>query len=768
MNNHNQAAVTAAPRHDQGPVVLENDHLRIVFDRRGRVTDMLNRRTGIAYLRAGSTPVTSFAVDVYHADGSNLIHDAEEQEDGGFAMADPHLSLTERHGDLMRLTAESAAPVISSTRRGKTQTLKFAYALSPAIAFEFTVSLAESATVAVWRCKVANRKTAKVAERRRVYRVRFPILPNLCLGGTPTHNYLARTLAQGELLRNPARETYQAEENWVNKSHPPLRTHLLTYPGWASMPWTDLYLDDPAHPEQRCGLYLASYDPSFRQTDFVTIPNPAAETIELRIQTFAFLEPGHKWTSQDFITGMHAGDWHWAGDRYRTDSRTWLKPYHPPQWIREADGWFGTGAANYRYADLPKMLDDARWLGLDYLQCWSEMIETFGPDAPQKHYYCFFLPSPDRGGEAELRKACRVVRERGGHIGFYSNIWTFDAELPRPLDYWKAAIPPDVKVPDWQKEFRAYGSVFPDGHREEGDYINGYAGMCLSAKGYRDYLKFWIVDKYVHDYGVDAWYLDSCPVTMFNAARVCFNGDHASAPHGVGQGTVALVRELREASHKDVDLAISSETISDALMQYNSHALGIEMVAGFHHPKPEIYAYTFPEQIIFSGTCNGAGRGLKYYYPEMTNPTREDTMNQVFLQGFRFDILGYPVYKTDPYHQYLRKLIALRQQIKGELYTAAFKDTVGLGARPAQVEARVFRGQDGKGLIVTLFDRRADTAAFTLTIDPSALEVTRPRTATLYTLDGKAQQLDCRDEGAKQFAIAVPARTGAVAVVVVH
>ena len=732
-----KGTATAMTPPETGSFVLENALQRLVFDERGCLRELLNRKTGVGYVRAGAAASSPFVLDVYRADGPVTFTDREEEEAGGFSLSPPTLPPGEAHGELAHIgVAEAKSHAVKLTRTRNRQTLSCRYTLPHGIRFSFQVTLDDGAETACWRAKLENPGLAQRKNSRRVFRARFPILSNLCLDGAPADNYLARPLAQGELVRHPAQESFILKENWVGKDQPPMRTHLLTYPGWASMPWMDIYVSRPGRTEQTSGLYLASYDPTFQQIDLVTTPNPAADTLELRIQTFVGLEPGSRWTSQQFITGVHAGDWHWAGDRYRADSRAWLKPNAPPDWVRQSDGWFGSGAPNYQFADLPSMLDDARWLGLDYLQCWSEMIEPTDVNGRRKAYYCFFLPDPARGGEEALRAAAREVRRRGGHLGFYSNIWTFDAELPGALDQWKERIPRDVHIPDWQKEFRTFGSVFPDGHRDEGNYVNGYAGMCLCAQGYRDYLTHWIADKYVKDYGVDAWYLDSCPVTIFNAARVCFSREHGAAPHGVGRGIIALLQELRKKSDPTLHLAISSETISDVLMQYQSHALGIEMVAGFPHPKPEIYAYTFPEQIIFSGSCNGAGAGLVHYYPDMTHPTREDAMNRVFLMGYRFDILGYPLHRTEEFSQYLRSLIALRQQIKTALYAARFRDETGLGPRPEKVDVKVFQNPDTHALVLTIQDRRAIQDAFPLTLSLQLLGDKGITHATLYTLDG--------------------------------
>jgi hypothetical protein len=59
---------------------------------------------------------------------------------------------------------------------------------------------------------------------------------------------------------------------------------------------------------------------------------------------------------------------------------------------------------------------------------------------------------------------------------------------------------------------------------------------------------------------------------------------------------IELLERVRQAVQRHGDLAITSETVSDALMQYNSHALGLELIEGItRYPRPEIYTYTFPE-----------------------------------------------------------------------------------------------------------------------------------------------------------------------------
>jgi hypothetical protein len=622
----------------------------------------------------------------------------------------------------------------------------------------WSVTVPKDSPLTEWRIQVENRGGETPANDRRVYRVAFPVLEDLRIGERREANFLARPYAQGELVPDPSSYSFTRP-----KSSVPI--NVLTYIGWASMPWQDLYTADGG------GLYLASCDPTFQQIDLESWPDRNAGTMTLGVRTLAFLEPGKSWASQAFEVGIHEGDWHWAADRYRQWAAAHHRPYTGPEWVRkDCDGWLGTGVPTNRYSDYLAMFDDARWLGLDYLQIWSEMIENVGPNKARKPYYCFLWPDPDRGGEAELMRTVRAIRAAGGHVGFYHNVWTWDSEMAKGMEQWRDKLPADVRVPQWWGESRRWASVFPDGSRMAGNFTNGYSGMCPAAEGYQNYVLFWVVDRYLRSYGADAWYFDSMPVTMFGASRICFSDEHGQhRPHGVGRGTLELLDRVRTAAKPHGDMAITTETVSDALMQYNSHALGIELIDGLtSHPCPEIYTYTFPQHAIFSGTCNGAGSGLKYYYPGLDKPRREDTMNRVFLMGYRFDVLLRPVDRKNPFAQHLRRLIALRQQVKADLYASDFRDTIGLGPLPENIHAKLFRRRDGQGLTLNLVDRRqGEKKPFDLAIDLTKHDFASPGPAVLYQLDGRQAELTLRADQGK-LTLQVPPLTGEVAAIVVR
>ncbi len=741
------------------PIMIENALLRIVLDAEsGAVVAITNRKTNTQYMAATRCPKPPWIIDTYSANQGVFIRDPFERQSGGFSLYDPATPAGVK-GDLSHVRDVLKGKVrFTREKTGGGSRTTCACPLAGGLLVTYSIAVQEDSPLTEWRIQVDNRGGETPAGDLRVYRVAFPVLDGLRIGDRHESNFLARPYAQGELIPDPASYAFLRP-----KGQTPI--HVLTYPGWASMSWQDLYAREGG------GLYLASYDPSFQQMDLESWPDRTTATVTLDTRTLAFLEPGQSWTSQPFEVAIHPSDWHWAADRYRQWAQAHHRPYTGPAWVRnDCDGWLGTGGPTHKYHDLLVMFDDARWLGLNYLQIWSEMLENVGPGKSRKPYYCFLWPDPDRGGEEELSRVVHTIRSAGGHVGFYHNLWTWDSELAKGLALWRDKLPADVHVPAWWGEARRWASVFPDGSRMAGNFNHSYSGMCPAAEGYQDYVLSWVVDRYVKRYGADAWYFDSMPVTMFAASRICFSNEHGPCqPHGVGRGMLQLLERVRKAARPYGDLAITSETIDDALMQYNSHALGIELIDGLtRYPHPEIYTYTFPEHAIFSGTCNGAGSGLKYYYPDMEKPRREDAMNRVFLMGYRFDILLGSVDRNAPFSQYLRQLIALRQQVKADLYASDFRDEIGLGPLPEKVYAKLFRRRDGDALTLNLVDRRQGTKSpLELAIDLDKHDFSKPGTATLYDLDGHQARLTSQVSHG-MLTLRVPPQIGEVAAIVVR
>ena len=515
------------------PVVLENEMLRITIDAdQGAILGITNRKTNTEYLTQGRDAKPPFILDTYSANQAIYIRDPFERQSGGFSLYNP-AAPAGPPGDLAHVRdAVPGGVSVTKEEGGDTSRVTAVHSLAHGIVVTYSITVRKNSPLTEWKIQVDNRGGETPAKDRRVYRVAFPVLEGLRIGDRHETNYLARPYAQGELIPDPASYAFTRP-----KSSVPI--NVLTYIGWASMPWQDLYAADGG------GLYLASYDQTFQQVDLETWPDRDAGSITMDMRTLAFLEPGQSWTSQPFEVAVHEGDWHWAADRYRQWAAANHRPYDGPDWVRkECDGWLGTGGPTPSYGDYLRLFDDAlAGIGLS-----ADLVGDARKRRSQQVAKGVLLlplarPRPGRRGGTDPRGPRRAAA--GGHIGFYHNIWTWDSEMAKGLEQWRDKLPADVHVPAWWGESRRWASVFPDGSRMAGNFTEGYSGMCPAAEGYQDYVFFWVIDRYLKRYGVDAWYFDSMPVTMFGASRICFSDEHGQhRPHGVGRAMIQLLQRL--------------------------------------------------------------------------------------------------------------------------------------------------------------------------------------------------------------------------------
>lgn len=117
---------------------------------------------------------------------------------------------------------------------------------------------------------------------------------------------------------------------------------------------------------------------------------------------------------------------------------------------------------------------------------------------------------------------------------------------------------------------------------------------------------------------------------------------------------------------------------------------------------------------------------------------------------------------------YLKSLIALRQNIKDDLYESSFKDEMGLVDIPQNVWAKAFRHDESKSLTIVFLDRRINKDTMTLKVDTSCLDVANLSKATLYTLNGMEIELEIIHNDKGIVSIQVPEREGDPAAVMLR
>jgi len=690
---------------------VRNEHLEVALAQEtGHLVSITNRVTGRQH-RSPGTPAPVFELEAVSFDCNSRFYRPE---------------------DVRRLVPdETTCQHVWERNDGERRWVEVTHHFFPDIWVRYEVSLEPDSDVADWTISVENRAPERPSEALIVHRVAFPLLSGVRAAEEAADERLALPKFQGQMLSDP-------------RATLPENPYVLYYIGNASMTWMDLH-----HADATDGLYLASHDEDLPQTELRVWKDQ--DNLGLGITRWTFLNPGNTWEGGPCAVGVHCGDWHRGSEIYRQWFLSWAKPAAVPEWLQQSDGWYGLGGPHYTFAEMPDLLDSAKSVGLDYLQLWSQML---GGD---ETYYPYLFPNPTMGTPEDLKAGIAKVHEAGGHVGFYLNMIAFDGGMGDFLasPKYRDAVPPEYAKPEgWHDGWLDVVQIGPEGRYRRlptDAYADGYRVACPSARQWQEYLTYWIADHWVKEWGADCWYMDGFPHYNWYGAEpnVCFNTDHGPGrPHGFTDGAVESLRKVAEAAlSAHPDFAFVCEGQVDFAYLSCTHTLGIEFNPDLTtRPTPEIFTYTFPELLIFSGTCNNT-QGVREYYDDLETVERKDPWNRVFLMGYRFDILAPPGWSDeDPDRPYLRRLLALRRCIKAELYASKFRDTLGLGDLPKGVEAKVFVHTGRSSITLTLLDRRTEKTPLEVELDLELHEVSELSAGSLHTFDGGTHELNVHEK----------------------
>lgn len=538
------------------------------------------------------------------------------------------------------------------------RTLTATYVVPGDLALRLQVTLAGGQLT--WTLDVDNRSAVDLVD------VCYPLLPGWRLGERSADDSLMVPQWQGGVeTTDPVRAGGDG----------------VRYPTGGAMCWLDLYERQPAH-----GVYLTGHDPTLTGCALSASPDRETDSLTFSLTRWVRIKPGQRWQGPPVVVGLHEGDWHRAADAYRTWAQTWMHQPTPPEWVREADGWYGlvasANSSRVPFRRFPEYLARARELGTNYLQVWGQM--TGGNNCDALPY-----PNPLLGTLDEFKAAIREIRRQGGHITFYvsSQFWRVDYGAGEMLGTTpRALLPPGVPTWNWD-EWRNYALRGADGSysgdteltpEQQARYGTRWLRtiLCPWTEAWaKRHLQYWTVEQYAQRYGASGIYLDE---TCAAAERVCYATNHGHQHPGIWGQSLARAMQAMVAGGRQVDpdWTFAMEGCGDAIGQFAD--MNLISPASAKKPgqwganrrfAPECFHYTFPEYILYDGVANG-----------MYGKTQEDCFLDVHLHGNRFD--SFSVEPARPYVQ-------LRQRTKQLLYRATFRDDRDVTSSDPAVRAKL-------------------------------------------------------------------------------
>jgi hypothetical protein len=506
----------------------------------------------------------------------------------------------------------------------------------------------------------------------------FPRLAPLTIGGEPAATTLVTPDFTGKFLLDPAR---QGEINHK-------------YPGSGAFPWMDLFTEKE-------GLYLGAHDTFLAKTLLSSKGALDQRSVELSM-TKQHRIRAMSTRTYSYAVGVHTGDWHAAARIYQEFFYAHYPVNRYTPWLREADNWiFGSAVGNQanradaRYEDLTEDFKDAAFHGVSYLQEWGS---TFNGACPT-----YYVPRKERGGEDVFTSMIKEWRDGGGSIGFYFHgnsagaYYTLsDRYFETPWSEYPAAQRPPswewyvsnmdyasegsvVDKEKWMEATRAVnekiGKKLPVGN-EQIEEIDGYHNFSWHTRAFPEFLYNAIHD-YVAKYGCNTAYLDTFAfqnsVPDFNPF-LKHHGESDKAMYKMAW----LSNYMKEMREIDPSFNSVEEGAVDVFGTHLCHLMSSDAKRDHN-----IFRYTFPDQVLFLGNCNG----------QWTKPLSKQALSEAFLYGMKYDFI--PSFFSHSYY-----ILRLRQRISPFLNCAVFDDVVGLSVSDPGIRAYAHLIKEGSSRFI--------------------------------------------------------------------
>ena len=556
------------------------------------------------------------------------------------------------------------------------------------VSAQIAIELPAGQTRSMWRMKLNNRTDDEIDE------VTFPNLNGMWLGDTWEDDILVLPRFAGWKVHNPVRKLASKPKtiNWKwqeylygfelgemtgTKDGSGAYSVDLAYTGAASMLWMDLYDEN-----EGTGIYMTC-----RNNDLIMKG--------LRAYSFGESYPGigmaivHKpcvrkglWESEECVVAIHDGDWHWAADDYRSWRESIPRPvvgHHRPEWFEKSPGLvahydfqYQLGGIVHRFADIPELYRQAKEMGMNHLLLsgWNEDGFDYG--------FPHYTPNHLLGTEEELKEALAQVKAEGGHVAFFINTRLCNTAFADEAALLEKSV---VRKRDGTPYIEHYGAGIP------------FGSLCINDTPWQDRLVE-TVNYLTHELGADSMYLDQ--LAMAGSLR-CYNPEHSHGndPTAWNQGYEKLLERLR-SSYDPEGMALIYEGCNDI---YGPGASG-QLITTLGGPLlgrfPELYKYTFPEQILVDMMNPRRNTGMR---PEHVARRSTEFLHHAFVIGaylWCYDLEWDNTWRRDPeQHLRLRKIVALRKAWLEYFGHGRFTDTVGILSAPENAMVKRFAVDGG-------------------------------------------------------------------------
>lgn len=637
---------------------LENKKLLFAISERGEVTHLVNKVNG---KNAISTPRPFWKI---------IYRTTSDQEFPIFAhLQTPQLSISGG-----KLEVGYRGLVDGVNRRD--------------ISLDFCFELIGDELVA--SARVANNDELEVVE------LWFPHIAGITSpGGDPAQDSLYWPGSVGNRIADPLHANFVTINGYriyemIDHIH---RDLFLPYPGPASMQWFELANQD-------CGLYLASYDRSLQSTCLNAQQDLKSGTLGLGFIKYPLIRKDECFETAAFVISAHAGDWHVGARKYRAWADGWWKSPLTPDWMKDFTGWLRVimrhqyGELLRDYASLPSLYETSAAYGIDTVYILGWIPSGFCRMWPE------YVPDPAMGGASGLKEAIARIHARGGRLMMFLSSYLADRET----EFYKS-IGHKLSIRTfWNSEVG-----LPETYTGEGSWrkiLMGempLAGMCPATPEWQALLAN--TGQRCIEFGADGILYDlGAPVPT-----LCYGEGHPHAKPSLSAAERAASYQKSRAAVKQAnpDAVIAMEFLVDAFSQYVD-LVHPAYIGSFPHPRsfPEMYRYTFPEQILTNRECAEDETNF------MTNA------NFTFTYGLRFDMTIFRCRGTlediPNYAQYLRELNRLRKTYAYLLLHGKFIDDDGVQLDNARVVAKAY--QAGDELAVILWNPTDEPEIFTVEV----------------------------------------------------